>query len=229
VKHRKKAFVDKLLLQARERRPALELSRLQGLGVWAPTAFGGLLLWFVLAFHDTLLVWRFVLLVLGSTAAALFSWRAFTQVRQREAAHKGSARQQTAVAELGQRALAGTDPSTLMNDAGALVAHALDVECCTAVELLPDGTALLLRAGVGWQGGSVGSATVGAGTDSPAGYTLLHTEPVLVEDLRTDTRAADRAEGDGAGGVRLHRQASRPAVPGTEPVVQAHHDDPMMG
>ena len=188
--HRKKAFVDKPMLQARERRPALGLSRLQWLGVWAPTAFGALLLWFVLAFPYTFPVWLFVLLVLGITAAAaaLFSWLVFTQVRQRVEALKGSARQQTAVAELGQRALAGTDLSTLMNDTVALVAQALNVQFCKVLELLPDGTALLLRAGVGWKDGSVGSATVGAGTDSQAGYTLLHKEPVIVKDLRTETR-----------------------------------------
>jgi PAS domain S-box-containing protein len=56
------------------------------------------------------------------------------------------------------------------------------------LELLPDGTALRLQAGVGWKDGSLGSATVGAGTDSQAGYTLRANEPVIVEDLRTETR-----------------------------------------
>ena len=54
--------------------------------------------------------------------------------------------------------------------------------------LLPDGKALLLRSGVGWKQGLVGHATVGAGTDSQAGYTLLSDQPVIVEDLRTETR-----------------------------------------
>jgi PAS domain S-box-containing protein len=56
------------------------------------------------------------------------------------------------------------------------------------LELLPDGTALRLQAGVGWKDGSLGSATVGAGTDSQAGYTLRANEPVIVQDLRTETR-----------------------------------------
>ncbi|MFQ5614405.1 MAG: GAF domain-containing protein, partial [Anaerolineae bacterium] len=101
---------------------------------------------------------------------------------------KAHARQQAAVADLGQRALAGIALSALMDEATAVVAQTLEVEYCKVLELLPDGDALLLRAGVGWQAGLVGQATVGAGTDSQAGYTLLSSEPVIVEDLRTETR-----------------------------------------
>jgi two-component system cell cycle sensor histidine kinase/response regulator CckA len=98
------------------------------------------------------------------------------------------ARQQTGVAELGQRALHGTGLSTLMTDAVRIVAQTLGVEYSKVLELLPDGSALLLRAGVGWQEGLVGRATVGAGMDSQAGYTLASNEPVIVEDLRTESR-----------------------------------------
>ncbi len=97
-------------------------------------------------------------------------------------------RQQAAVATLGQQALGGIDISTLLDEAVTLVAHTLEAEYCKVLELLPDGTALLLRAGVGWRAGLVGHATVGAGTDSQAGYTLLSARPVIVEDLRTETR-----------------------------------------
>ncbi len=101
---------------------------------------------------------------------------------------RARARQQAAVAELGRRAIAGTDLAALMNDAVGLLAQTLEVEYAKVLELLPDGTALRLRAGVGWQEGFVGHATVGAGSDSQAGYTLLSGEPVIVEDLRTETR-----------------------------------------
>jgi DNA-binding NarL/FixJ family response regulator/signal transduction histidine kinase len=47
---------------------------------------------------------------------------------------------------------------------------------------------MLLRAGVGWKEGLVGSATESAGLGSQAGYTLLVNEPVIVEDLSTETR-----------------------------------------
>jgi len=96
--------------------------------------------------------------------------------------------QQAAVAKLGQLALADADPSTLMNEAVVLVAESLEVEYSEVLELLPDGNALLLRARAGWQEGLVGHGTVGAGNESQAGYTLLSSEPVIVEDLRTETR-----------------------------------------
>lgn len=68
------------------------------------------------------------------------------------------------------------------------VASALDVEMTKILELLPDGNELLLRAGVGWQPGLVGTAKVGTGGDSQAGYTLQAGKPVLVEDLFHETR-----------------------------------------
>ena len=97
-------------------------------------------------------------------------------------------RQQEAIATLGQRALSGIDLSTLMDEATSLIAQTLDVEYCKVLELLPSGDAVFLRAGVGWQDGLVGRATVGTGSDSQAGYTLLSSEPVIVTDLRSETR-----------------------------------------
>src|SRR3954452_24429050 len=98
------------------------------------------------------------------------------------------ARQQAVVAELGYRALTGTDLAILMDEAVVLVAQSLRVEYCKVLELLPEGDALLLRAGTGWNEGLVGRATVGAGLDSQAGYTLLLDEPVIVKDLRAERR-----------------------------------------
>ena len=104
-----------------------------------------------------------------------------------EAALHERMRQQEAVAELGLAAL-GSDLDMLLEKAVALVARTLDVEYCELLELLPDGTTLLLRAGVGWADGQVGHATVAAGTGSQAGYTLLERAPVVLDDLRTETR-----------------------------------------
>jgi PAS domain S-box-containing protein len=69
-----------------------------------------------------------------------------------------------------------------------MVVETLGVELCKVLELQPGGERLLLRAGVGWQEGAVGRALVGAGKDSQAGYTLLSEEPVIVTDLRHETR-----------------------------------------
>ncbi len=96
--------------------------------------------------------------------------------------------QQAAVAEIGLRALSDIELNTLMNEAVTLVAKTLDVEYCKVLELLSDGKALLLKAGVGWKKGLVGHATVGTEKDSQAGYTLLSSKPVIVEDLRKEAR-----------------------------------------
>ena len=68
------------------------------------------------------------------------------------------------------------------------MAQNLNVEYCQLLELLPDGETLLLRSGVGWQPGLVGNATLGTSTDFQAGYTLLSHQPVIIEDMRTETR-----------------------------------------
>ena len=92
------------------------------------------------------------------------------------------------MAELGQDALMGADLLTLMQEAVTLVVHTLDVEYCEVSELLHDDQTLLLRAGAGWREGCVGHVTMGVGTASLAGYTLLRNEPVIVEDLHHETR-----------------------------------------
>jgi PAS domain S-box-containing protein len=101
---------------------------------------------------------------------------------------KVRARQQAAVAEFGQRALANPSLAELFDEAVALVAQTLEVEYCKVLQLLPDGKNLRLEAGVGWKAGLVGHALVDAGADSQAGYTLITKEPVIVEDLRAETR-----------------------------------------
>ncbi|QLG48783.1 PAS domain S-box protein [Natrinema halophilum] len=97
-------------------------------------------------------------------------------------------RQQEIVAELGQQALSTEDIDRLMHDASVAVAETLDADYCKVLELLPGGDEVLLRQGVGWQTGLVGTATVPTDRDSQAGYTLLSEEPVIVDDLRTEPR-----------------------------------------
>jgi PAS domain S-box-containing protein len=96
-------------------------------------------------------------------------------------------RQQAALADLGQRVLAYTDLSQLMDDVVRLITQTLEMEYCGVLELLPN-LSMVLRAGVGWEQGAVGHATFGAGAESLAGHILLADQPVVVEDLSTDTR-----------------------------------------
>ncbi len=98
------------------------------------------------------------------------------------------ASQQALVAELSQAALGGMDLNCLMQQACTCIAQCLDVEFCKILELLPGGDKLLLRSGIGWHSGLVGTATVNAAENSQAGYTITSQEPVVVEDLTKETR-----------------------------------------
>ncbi len=111
-----------------------------------------------------------------------------TKRKQEEEALEVHAKQQAMVAELSQMALASSDLTTLMNSCVTMVAQCLKVQSCKILELLPDNHQLLLRAGVGWQPGLVGKATVSTESNSQAGYTLLSQEPVIVDDLSAETR-----------------------------------------
>ena len=108
--------------------------------------------------------------------------------RRSEEALKARAHQQALVAELGQSALTGLDLPTLMHNAVSLIAQTLEVKYCKVLELLPDGKELILRAVFGCPADAVNHITVGAGLDSQAGYTLVSDKPVIVDDLRTETR-----------------------------------------
>lgn len=111
-----------------------------------------------------------------------------TEQKDARAELERRARQQAAVAQFGQRVLEGMTLSELRDEACRLVADTLNVEYCKILELLPDRSAVKLVAGVGWQEGLVGNATVGIDNESQAGYTLESRGPVIVEDLRTETR-----------------------------------------
>ena len=114
--------------------------------------------------------------------------RDITDRKRAKEALEARARQQAAVVELGHYALAGGDLDEFMDETVKRLATTLEVEYSKILELLPDGKALLLRAGVGWQNGLVGRGTVEAGQDSQAGYTLQSKQPVVSEDLSTESR-----------------------------------------
>jgi hypothetical protein len=81
--------------------------------------------------------------------------RCFTvDVTARKEAERGlvaRARQQEAVAELGELALRERDLQKVFQHATAALARTLEVEYAKVLELLPGGSEVLLRAGVGWK------------------------------------------------------------------------------
>ena len=97
-------------------------------------------------------------------------------------------RQQAVIARLGLQALKEPDLQSFMDQTVREVCRTLEAGFAKILELQPGRRKLFLRAGVGWEAGLVGSANVPATDASQAGYTLRAGEPVLVEDLPTETR-----------------------------------------
>jgi PAS domain S-box-containing protein len=90
-------------------------------------------------------------------------------------------RQQQAVAEFGKFALSDPTLEAIIDRAVNLVTNILEVEYCKV-------DTLFLKAGVGWQDGLVGTATLGIDENCQARYALQQSQPVIVDDLRTETR-----------------------------------------
>src|SRR6188508_1223680 len=97
-------------------------------------------------------------------------------------------RQQEILAELGVSALQGTEFMELLKHVVRLTAEGLEAEYCKVLEYLPSENRLLVRAGVGWDAGVVGFATVGADLASPAGYALRTGKPVISNHLENEQR-----------------------------------------
>ena len=97
-------------------------------------------------------------------------------------------RQQELLAELGVLALQGTNFMGMLNHTAHMTAEGLGAEYCKVLESIPVENRLLVRAGVGWDEGVVGSASVGADLASPAGYALHTSKPVILNHLENEQR-----------------------------------------
>jgi two-component sensor histidine kinase len=97
-------------------------------------------------------------------------------------------RQQEILAELGVLALHGASFDDLLNETARLSAEGLKAEFCKVMEILPAENRLVVRAGVGWDKGVIGSASVGADLESPAGFALRTGKPVISNHLGNEQR-----------------------------------------
>ena len=97
-------------------------------------------------------------------------------------------RQQELLAELGVLALQRTSFIEMLNHTARITAEGLKAEYCKVMEYLPAENRLLVRAGVGWDEGVVGHATIGADLASPAGYALRTGKPVISNHLENEQR-----------------------------------------
>ena len=98
------------------------------------------------------------------------------------------ASQQTAVAELGRRALSELNLGRLFDDAVKAVAAELDVPLVAVLELDDDGRQLTLRAADDDHHRLVGVTTIPNDLRTQAGYTLACNDTVTVDELATETR-----------------------------------------
>ena len=97
-------------------------------------------------------------------------------------------RQQEILAELGVLALRQTLLAELLDSAVRMTAEGLQSDFSKILEYIPREKRLLMRAGVGWNAGLVGVATVGADLESPSGYALHTGKPVISNHLENEER-----------------------------------------
>jgi two-component sensor histidine kinase len=97
-------------------------------------------------------------------------------------------RQQEILAELGVVALQGRPFLGLLNETVRLTAEGMNAEFCKVLEYIPTDNRLLVRAGVGWHEGIVGTATIGADLESPSGFALHTGKPVISNHLENEQR-----------------------------------------
>jgi two-component sensor histidine kinase len=97
-------------------------------------------------------------------------------------------RQQELLSELGVLALQGTSFIDMLNLTARMTAEGLGVEYCKVLEYVPAENRFLVRAGVGWDAGVIGTASVGADLASPAGFALRTGKPVISNHLENEQR-----------------------------------------
>src|SRR2546430_14577457 len=97
-------------------------------------------------------------------------------------------RQQEILAELGVTGLKGIPFPELLKETVRLSAEGLEAQFCKALEYIPSENRLLMRAGVGWAVGLIGTASVGADLASPSGFALRTGKPVISNHLESEER-----------------------------------------
>jgi two-component sensor histidine kinase len=118
-----------------------------------------------------------------------------TGISQDITAHKNAeaelalrARQQEAVAQLGERALAGAAQNDIFAEAARTVAELAEAEFAEILELSQERDTLTRRAGHGWDDGAAGQPVATSDPNTQIGTTLRSQLPVLVTDFSTERR-----------------------------------------
>jgi diguanylate cyclase (GGDEF)-like protein/PAS domain S-box-containing protein len=96
--------------------------------------------------------------------------------------------QQSVIARFGQIALATRDLGELMREAVGLVARTLETEYCSLIQVSPDRSSLILRAGEGLSSEWIGRNVAAASSNTPGAAAIRSRESVVVEDIEQDRR-----------------------------------------
>lgn len=124
----------------------------------------------------------------GDIVGVLSITRDVTNHKQFEHALARRSQQQAVVLQLGLEALTATTLDSLFHRAADTVATALGADYTAVLQVLPGRDKALLRAGYGWEDGIVGKYELPISGDTPAGITLQHQTPVLLDDVANDAR-----------------------------------------
>ena len=97
-------------------------------------------------------------------------------------------RQQEIMSELGVLGLQGASLAKMLAETVRLTAEGLRVQFCKVLRYIPENNRLLVEAGVGWDPGIVGVASLGVDLASPAGFALQTGKPVISNHLENEER-----------------------------------------
>ena len=114
--------------------------------------------------------------------------QAITAHKSTEAELDLRARQQEAVAQLGERALSGVKLDEIFAEAVALVVELAQADFAEILELTQDREELVMRAGHGWLDEVVGQSAATSEANTQIGMTLRSNKPVVVTDFSTEPR-----------------------------------------
>ena len=123
----------------------------------------------------------------GTVECALVVARDVTESRRAERRLQERARQQEAVAWLGQIALRDPEPQVLFDEVVAMCARTLELELCGVLELRSDETAFDTVSFVGLAD-ACARQPVPNTPETQAGYAIHTSAPLVIEDLQTDQR-----------------------------------------
>ncbi len=124
----------------------------------------------------------------GSVISVLGIGRDITDIVKVRAELAVRTKQQAVITNLGLMALAENDIPELMQKAVNLIAQTLELDYCSATELLSDRKAVLIQAGYGWEEGIIGRTRVAVEPGSWAESSLHAQEPIVIANWTTEKR-----------------------------------------